>query len=271
MAAGGGGAWKVAYADFVTAMMAFFMVMWLVGQNDKAKEAVAKHFRSDPLAELWGDDENVEGGPLSGVEGGPVRGGGDPRGRAERGPMRGHGRFGVKRGESAKVPSPSDSEQDPETLKPRLLTLHDSERTSVGAVLPFAGDTIELSEEAKQRLDDLLPKLVGKPHKIEVRGHCSAQGPADKHSNEESWKLTYARSLATMRYLEEKGIPSERIRLSQAGQFEPFTLEEASEKQVRNERVEVYLLNEFTSDLQGTRKEREKRFWNIGAASTVPH
>ncbi len=42
--AGGGGAWKVAYADFVTAMMAFFMVMWLVAQSDKTKKAVAEYF-----------------------------------------------------------------------------------------------------------------------------------------------------------------------------------------------------------------------------------
>lgn len=46
--AGGGGAWKVAYADFVTAMMAFFLVMWLVSQNDKIKEAVANYF-VDPM------------------------------------------------------------------------------------------------------------------------------------------------------------------------------------------------------------------------------
>jgi chemotaxis protein MotB len=47
--AAGGGAWKVAYADFVTAMMAFFMVMWLTGQNDGVKEAVAGYFR-EPFA-----------------------------------------------------------------------------------------------------------------------------------------------------------------------------------------------------------------------------
>ncbi len=47
MAGKGGGAWKVAYADFVTAMMAFFMVMWLIAQDQKAKEAVAKYF-NDP-------------------------------------------------------------------------------------------------------------------------------------------------------------------------------------------------------------------------------
>jgi hypothetical protein len=42
-----GGAWKVAYADFVTAMMAFFLVMWLVGQSPNVKAAVAGYFR-DP-------------------------------------------------------------------------------------------------------------------------------------------------------------------------------------------------------------------------------
>ena len=46
--AGGGGAWKVAYADFVTAMMAFFMVMWLVAQDQKVKDSVAKYF-VDPV------------------------------------------------------------------------------------------------------------------------------------------------------------------------------------------------------------------------------
>ena len=45
MAGKGGGAWKVAYADFVTAMMAFFMVMWLVGQDSEKKEAVAQYFQ----------------------------------------------------------------------------------------------------------------------------------------------------------------------------------------------------------------------------------
>jgi chemotaxis protein MotB len=39
-----GGAWKVAYADFVTAMMAFFIVMWILGQSEPVKEAVARYF-----------------------------------------------------------------------------------------------------------------------------------------------------------------------------------------------------------------------------------
>ncbi len=43
-----GGAWKVAYADFVTAMMAFFMVMWLIGLSPETRAAIAAYFR-DPI------------------------------------------------------------------------------------------------------------------------------------------------------------------------------------------------------------------------------
>ncbi|HEY2760792.1 MAG TPA: flagellar motor protein MotB, partial [Pirellulales bacterium] len=44
MAGKGGGAWKVAYADFVTAMMAFFLVMWITAQSNSVKQAVARYF-----------------------------------------------------------------------------------------------------------------------------------------------------------------------------------------------------------------------------------
>lgn len=46
MAAQGGGSWKVAYADFVTAMMAFFLVMWIGAQDQKIKQAVARYFNN---------------------------------------------------------------------------------------------------------------------------------------------------------------------------------------------------------------------------------
>ena len=46
MAAGGGGAWKVAYADFVTAMMALFLVLWILSQDEKIKGNVQQYFRT---------------------------------------------------------------------------------------------------------------------------------------------------------------------------------------------------------------------------------
>ncbi|MGA3301579.1 MAG: flagellar motor protein MotB, partial [Candidatus Acidiferrales bacterium] len=41
-----GGAWKVAYADFVTAMMALFIVLWLTSQDQRIKDAVERAFRN---------------------------------------------------------------------------------------------------------------------------------------------------------------------------------------------------------------------------------
>ena len=46
--AGSGGAWKVAFADFMTAMMAFFLCMWLLNQKPDLLEGVAKYFREPP-------------------------------------------------------------------------------------------------------------------------------------------------------------------------------------------------------------------------------
>jgi flagellar motor protein MotB len=62
VASGGGGAWKVAYADFVTAMMAFFLVMWICAQDQQTREAVAHYFNEpyqffrDPVGQNRKDD-----------------------------------------------------------------------------------------------------------------------------------------------------------------------------------------------------------------------
>jgi chemotaxis protein MotB len=54
-----GGAWKVAYADFVTAMMSLFIVLWIVGQSKQVKQYVANYFK-DPGAFF----ENTKGGGM---------------------------------------------------------------------------------------------------------------------------------------------------------------------------------------------------------------
>src|ERR1035441_5208689 len=55
-----GGAWKVAYADFVTAMMSLFIVLWLMGSSSKVKQAVAGYFRSEGRSR-WPPRWRVEG------------------------------------------------------------------------------------------------------------------------------------------------------------------------------------------------------------------
>ncbi|OFZ10770.1 MAG: hypothetical protein A2Z20_00820 [Bdellovibrionales bacterium RBG_16_40_8] len=55
-----GGSWKVAFADFMTAMMAFFLVMWLVGQSDEVKKSVADYFSTPSIIEYNFSNYGVE-------------------------------------------------------------------------------------------------------------------------------------------------------------------------------------------------------------------
>ena len=61
---GGGGAWKVAYADFVTAMMALFIVLWMMNASDSVKASVSGYFK-DPR----GSTRTLGGGRANGGEG----------------------------------------------------------------------------------------------------------------------------------------------------------------------------------------------------------
>ncbi len=61
---GHGGAWKVAYADFVTAMLALFIVLWILSQDQPTKEAIAGYFR-DPI----GFSESMGSAKISTVPG----------------------------------------------------------------------------------------------------------------------------------------------------------------------------------------------------------
>lgn len=72
-----GGAWKLAYADFVTAMMAFFLLMWLLGTTEPAYRQGIAEFFQDP----W--KPSVEGGPNTGDATSIIQGGGEDITRAE--------------------------------------------------------------------------------------------------------------------------------------------------------------------------------------------
>jgi chemotaxis protein MotB len=214
MAGHGGGAWKVAYADFVTAMMAFFMVMWLVGQNDKTKEAIAQHF-SDPFSRESEED-------------------------------------GTSHQKPPKHPAPARITDKPQHEKEAggshsvLLTTQGGQRTGIGIVVHFADESVELDPEANRRLKEIVPLLIGKPQKIEVRGHSSRRPLPVDSPFADHWRLSYERCLAVMVELEKLGIPHERLRLSQAAGFEPLALPDEQLSGGGYARVEVALLNETT-------------------------
>jgi chemotaxis protein MotB len=230
MAAGGGGAWKVAYADFVTAMMAFFLVMWITGQSKPVKQAVAQYFE-DPLGMNRGSRSTSLKGPEDSTTIGPFQSG--------RGPARGLAMADNKssaprnpRGVAAKKP-------------PKVIIFrHQNRSRSTGTTVPFDADSGELTERARERLDQVIPLLLGKPNKVEIRVYTplvplSAHGPFH-----DTWELCYARCLATMKYLVEAGIDAERIRLSQDGEPEPATTPSEPGGEAENFPVEVFLSDE---------------------------
>ncbi len=75
-----GGSWKVAYADFVTAMMAFFMVMWIMGLSDDTRTKIQGYF-NDPLGFSKSSPSSKNVVTLSMMPGGPskTRGSGGPK------------------------------------------------------------------------------------------------------------------------------------------------------------------------------------------------
>ena len=216
MAAKGGGAWKVAYADFVTAMMAFFMVMWIVAQNQEVKTAIAEHF-SDPFA-------NVTDGE-------------DPSPKRAKAPRH------------APKPdrTPDDTPQHGKGVHAVLLTSRGGERTSVGTVVHFGVDSAELNAEGQKRLHNLTRLLLGKPQMIEIRGHSSRRPLPEGSAYKDHWELSYARCQVVLKALEAEGLPRERMRLSQAAGNEPLNTPDPALPGGGYERVEVTMLNETTA------------------------
>jgi hypothetical protein len=141
---------------------------------------------------------------------------------------------------------------------PILKMIHDRHGTPVGSFVQFTDENSGLDDAAKQRLDDLIPLLVGKQNKVEIRGHTARRRPAPDGTAPNPWKLSYDRCMATMDYLVEHGIDISRIRLSQAGPYEPSVSSENTAWRLRNSRVEVIMLNEYIDDFTVTKRRPEE-------------
>jgi chemotaxis protein MotB len=237
---GGGGAWKVAYADFVTAMMAFFMVMWLTAQSPDVKKAIGGYFQ-DP----WGTSQESSTPTFQAPTG---IGGSAPFGDSSSGVLQ-------QRWPQASVENATEKEPGAASVwqqKQKVHVLSNTDRNLPALIVNFDETSADLPEAAQKRLKDLLPALVGKQNKIELRSH-STRRPLPKDSPyRDHWQLCFARSTATMQFLIASGIEPDRIRLSQSASFEPLTTRLESTWQNENNCVEVFCLKEITSQSPGT-------------------
>ena len=256
MAGAGGGAWKVAYADFVTAMMAFFMVMWLTTQDKDIKESIAGYFE-DP----WGTSSEYST-PRFQI---PSEVSGDAQGP----PVPGHQPSTREPGTEEKDLGAAGSKDKSRWSQGyRMHVLQEGDRLPPAVVVHFDETTADLSDAAKQQLDGLLPMMIGKSNRVEIRGHSTHRplpegGPFANH-----WELCYERSQAVMKYLLEHGVESDRIRLSQSAAYEPVTTRFEAAWQRENSRVEVYLLSEVAGKTAQAEPRSQARAGEANLAHT---
>lgn len=217
-----GGAWKVAYADFVTAMMAFFMVMWLINQNEDVKRAVGGYFR-DPLGTLEVSGSRAQQGADGVLDAGsaPMAGQAALLEVPLMQPLRGAERQRHERERRERLES---AERD---VRRRLAEIEGFERIAhlVEVSLVEEGLRIELMESehgaffalgsasltpiGRQVVEAVGQSLRGRTGPIVVEGHTDSLAYAPGgYSN---WDLSTDRANAARRVLEAVGLPADRV------------------------------------------------------------
>jgi chemotaxis protein MotB len=186
-----GGAWKVAYADFVTAMMSLFIVLWLMNSSKQIREAVGGYFK-------------------------------DPSGTSKLVGSNAHGS-----GENLLLRK-QDMKKIKEELQNRIRQLSDFEkfRKQIEMTITTEGLRIELLEEAKGTFFDLgdatpspsgrdlltaLAQEIGKlPNRVSIEGHTDAK-PYQGTAYYSNWELSVDRANAARRIMCESGLRPDQV------------------------------------------------------------
>ncbi len=186
-----GGAWKVAYADFVTAMMSLFIVLWLMNTSDHVRKAVAGYFN-------------------------------DPRGRTS-------DLGSDRRGANDNLPVTKDNiQQLKERLEKSIRQMNDLKALSnqIEITVTPEGLRIELLESKNGTFFDsgsstlnatgrelltLLARQLGSvPNQISIEGHTDSQ-PYSAGGNYGNWELSSDRANAARRLMQESGLRSNQV------------------------------------------------------------
>lgn len=254
-----GGAWKVAYADFVTAMMAFFMLMWLLNATtEKQRKGIADYFNPTvPVNRISGGGDGAFGGDSIFTEEtltSTGTGASDSKPTEE---SEARGDSGGAKSKAAAAEAQAKLMKDIESaLQARSGESNTMERllqhvvtrvTDEGLVIElfdlegtplFAEDTAEPTETALG-IAALIAEVVQlATNQIAVNGHVRTY-PITLIENP-TWDLSAARAQAMRGLMEADGVPTERMaRISGHADRKPAT---ADPMAVRNNRIEVVLL-----------------------------
>ncbi len=260
-----GGAWKIAYADFVTAMMAFFLLMWLLGSTTKGDlKGIADYFNTPLKVALLG-------GSGSGDSSSVIQGGGEDLTRT-------HGQ--VKKGE---VESPSkkinlqalkaDFEKKEkerlEGLKGDIEALIDAsptlkqfknqmllDITTEGLRIQivdeqnrpmFDSASSELKPYTRQILREIGPVLNKVENRISLSGHTDATPYAGGDKGFGNWELSTNRANASRREMVVGGLDDKKV-MRVVGFASTVLYDKAQPSSAINRRISIVVLNKRTEE-----------------------
>src|SRR6476620_3999050 len=242
-----GGAWKVAYADFVTAMMAFFLVMWLVNQSKPVKAAIGGYFR-DPVAfEASGGRGVLPGGDtVNPPKPATATAEQEERKRMEAAVL--HIREGLDKDAFASLRDQVEFTITPEGLRIDLIDKDDSTF--------FDSGSAALHGETEHILGVIAHELGSLDHQIDIEGHTASRGYAstEKYS---TWELSADRANAARRVMEHGGLRGAQV-TSVRGLADRQLRFPADPLDARNRRVSILVKNPLLSQ-------------PAGAADSAPH
>ena len=261
-----GGAWKIAYADFVTAMMAFFLLMWLLGSTSEGdKKGIADYFQSPLKVAL------LNGGSGSGDSSSVIKGGGQDLTRSG---------GQVKRGDieaqrkTVNLQALKHEQRAAEAQKLAELSEQVANELKNNAKLSQFASQIKLdmtrdglriqivdelsrpmfdsgSAAVKPYMRDLLRAigsvLVEVPNRITVEGHTDAQAFPGGGGGYSNWELSADRANSARRELLSGGMTEERVlRVLGLASSQPFKREDPLDPQ--NRRISIIVMNRDAED-----------------------
>ena len=248
---GGGahGSWKIAYADFMTAMMAFFLVMWLISiSSPKELAQIADYFRT-PLSAA------ITGGQRISDSQSPIPGGGDDvtqqQGEVKRQPNIEELR---KRMETSRLKRLGDKldqliDADPKlrALRPHLqidlvqeglrIQIIDSQNRPM-----FKNDSAEVEPYMRDILRSIAPLLNEFPNRISLSGHTDDLPYAMGERGYSNWELSADRANASRRELMSGGLIDGKV-LRVVGMASTMRLTNRGPDDAINRRISLLVLN----------------------------
>ncbi len=236
-----GGAWKVAYADLVTALMALFIVLWILSQPDEVLKSIAGYFR-DPIGFMEGGHSSVvPGTPRAGEEDEPPtpQSQTSPLAEPEKvrfdAPLRSIRGMFEERQDLSKFRDQIELAVSPDGLSITLLETNEQPLFQVGGT--------EVNPEAAQLLAALAGKIKPLENFVTIEGHTDSRPFGGGAGDSRNWELSALRANAARYILEANGVAPARfyeIRgLADRELYNPVNPQDS-----RNRRISITLLSD---------------------------